>query len=110
LIFARRNSAASCDRDNAKQEAAMGRSYPKNTDRRPPVTIERRAYSIPQFCDAFSISVETYFKLARKGEGPRTFKIGSRTLISAQAAEQWLAEREREAAGTAKAPEQTTTA
>jgi hypothetical protein len=67
------------------------------------------AYSIRQFCEAHSISVDTYFRLQRADAGPATMKVGGRTLISVEAAAAWRRDRElaaqearheRKAAGT----------
>jgi hypothetical protein len=52
------------------------------------------AYSIEEFCRSHGISVDLYFKLQRQGLGPRTFKAGSRTLISVEAAAEWRRARE----------------
>ena len=52
------------------------------------------AYSIRQFCEAHSISVDTYFRIQRVGLGPATMKVGGRTLISVEAAAAWRRERE----------------
>jgi hypothetical protein len=35
-----------------------------------------------------------FFKLMREGEGPKIFHVGRRTLISVEAARQWIAKRE----------------
>jgi predicted DNA-binding transcriptional regulator AlpA len=57
--------------------------------------IERKlAFSINEFCQAASISRSKFYQLARNGTGPRTFHVGSKTLISAKAAEDWMAARE----------------
>lgn len=56
--------------------------------------IEPLAFSISEFCQLHAISVDFYFKLARKGLGPRVMKIGARTLISVESATRWRAERE----------------
>jgi hypothetical protein len=56
--------------------------------------IAPMAYSIRQFCQAHSISVDTYFRLQRAGLGPVTMKVGGRTLISVEAAAAWRRERE----------------
>jgi hypothetical protein len=56
--------------------------------------IERMAYSIRQFCEAHSISVDTYFRTKRAGLGPVTMKVGARTLISSEAAAAWRRDRE----------------
>ena len=60
--------------------------------RAPP--IAPMAYSIKQFCEAHSISVDTYFRLQRAGLGPVTMKVGARTLISVEAAAAWRRSRE----------------
>ena len=64
---------------------------------RPPPT-PRLALSIPEFCEAFGISEDFFYKLKRLGQGPRLMKVGARTLISLEAATEWA--REREAAAT----------
>ena len=56
--------------------------------------IAPMAYSIRQFCQAHSISVDTYFRLQRAGLGPVTMKVGGRTLISVEAAAAWRRDRE----------------
>ena len=56
--------------------------------------IAPMAYSIRQFCEAHNISVDTYFRMARVGNGPQTMRVGGRTLISVEAAEAWRRERE----------------
>jgi len=56
------------------------------------------AFSIPQFCRRHNISESFFHKLQRGGLGPRTMRIGARTLISAEAATAWR--RAREAAST----------
>jgi hypothetical protein len=69
-----------------------------NAIRAPP-----RVMSIEEFCLAFRISLDFYFKLQRDGLGPRTMRIGARTLIPIEAVDEWQAEREAEAAREAKA-------
>ncbi len=73
---------------------------PKSARRgvRPPIRgppIDPLAYSIRQFCQAHSISVDSYFRMQRAGLGPVTMKVGHRTLISVEAAAAWRRERER---------------
>ena len=65
--------------------------------RAPPL---RLALSIPEFCEAFSISEDFFYKLKRQGKAPRQMKVGARTLISMEAAAEWR--REREAAAVAE--------
>ena len=55
---------------------------------------ERRAFTIEEFCKAYGISRALYYKLLRAGDGPRIAKIGSKTLISDEAATEWLRRRE----------------
>jgi len=50
---------------------------------------EADAISIPEFCRRHQISVGMYFKIAREGFGPRIMKVGRRTLVSREAAEEW---------------------
>jgi hypothetical protein len=51
--------------------------------------IEREAYTIPQFCSAHAISVDTYYRMARAGIGPEVMKIGHSTRINVEAAAKW---------------------
>jgi hypothetical protein len=54
----------------------------------------RLALSIPEFCTAHCISEAFYFKLKKQGEGPREMKVGARTLITLESAEEWRRTRE----------------
>jgi hypothetical protein len=58
-----------------------------------------RAKTVPQFCEDWLISLSFYFKLKRHGQAPRELRIGTRTLITAEAEAEWL--RQREAASKA---------
>jgi predicted DNA-binding transcriptional regulator AlpA len=49
-----------------------------------------QTYSINTFCQAFGISRALFYKLQRDGKGPRTFNLGSRVLISREAATEWV--------------------
>jgi hypothetical protein len=68
------------------------------TKRKPATQSERPtqplALSIRQFCDSHDISIDTYFRMARVGNGPQTMRVGGRTLISIEAAAAWRRERE----------------
>ena len=72
------------------------RSY-RRADPPPP----RLALSILEFCDAHGISEGFYYKLKKQRKGPREMKVGTRTLITFEAAADWR--REREAASVAEA-------
>lgn len=51
--------------------------------------------SVSDFCRAHGISRAMFYKLTKEGRGPRTAKVGRRTLISQEAAEEWRREMER---------------
>jgi excisionase family DNA binding protein len=60
--------------------------------------IERRAYSVEGFCDAFGIGRSTFYRLQQDGCGPAVMRVGRRTLISAEAVDKWRRQREEDAA------------
>jgi predicted DNA-binding transcriptional regulator AlpA len=49
-----------------------------------------RAYGVHEFCRTHGISRALFYKLAKAGCAPRTFKVGRRTLVSEAAASEWL--------------------
>ncbi len=57
------------------------------------------ALSIPEFCAAHGFSEGMYYKMRKQGLTPGEMKVGTRTLITIEAAATWRAERE--AASTA---------
>lgn len=62
----------------------------------PPATVG--AFSIPAFCAAHGgLSPAFFYKLMSDGRGPKTMRVGGRTLISIEAAAAWRAQREAEA-------------
>lgn len=62
--------------------------------------MQQLAYSPAQFCDQHGIARTTFYALLKEGRGPRTFKVGRRTLISVEAATAWRARMESECAST----------
>ena len=59
------------------------------------------AYSIADFCHAHgNITRQHFHSLIKRGLGPRTFKVGKRTLISRQAASEWVCLLETKTAAT----------
>jgi hypothetical protein len=62
--------------------------------------VEPQAYTIKEFCQAFRFSQASYFKLKREGKGPREMKIGTRVLITVEAAQEWA--RKCESAGASQ--------
>ena len=51
----------------------------------------KKTYAIPEFCNAYNISRSKFYELLKAGFGPRIMKVGRRTLISVEAAEEWCA-------------------
>ena len=67
------------------------------TAKTPPIRgppVRAAAYSIREFCAAHRLSESMYFKLRNQGLGPDEMSVGSRRLISFEAAERWRRERE----------------
>ena len=52
--------------------------------------------TIPEFCRAEKINRGTFYNLCKVGKGPRFFKVGQLTRISAEARREWRQEREAE--------------
>jgi hypothetical protein len=55
---------------------------------------DRDAYSIPEWCRRNGFSPSFFFKLQKKGLGPRVMRVGRRTLVSREANDEWRRERE----------------
>jgi hypothetical protein len=70
-------------------------SPPKKKKQKKVVTLEplALAFSVDQFCKIHNISIGFFYELLKAGLGPKIMKLGARTLISAEAAAQWRAER-----------------
>jgi predicted DNA-binding transcriptional regulator AlpA len=49
----------------------------------------KACYSVDEFCSAHAISRAMFYKLRADGRAPRTMAVGSRTLISYEAATEW---------------------
>lgn len=56
--------------------------------------MDPTAYTIDEFCKAHRISRAYYFKLKQRRIGPREMHVGSRVIISREAAADWRRERE----------------
>lgn len=81
-----------------KAAKAPRRKIAKTTD------PDADAFSVAEFCRKHTISLQTFYKFI--DEMPDTFTIGTRRLISREAAARWRAEREAaSAAGTLPAKE-----
>jgi hypothetical protein len=60
--------------------------------RGPPATDDADAFSVAEFCRRHGISPQLFYKF--KNEMPATFRVGTRVLISKEAAAAWRRERE----------------
>jgi predicted DNA-binding transcriptional regulator AlpA len=56
--------------------------------------MEREAYTIEEFCRSHGFSRAHYFNMQKDGFGPRIMRLGSRVLISKEAAADWRRGRE----------------
>jgi hypothetical protein len=59
-----------------------------------PMPIQRRAFSVDEFCAAYRISRRMYFRLRDAGLGPIEMHVGRRVLVSVDAALAWAKARE----------------
>ncbi len=70
----------------------------RNTATTPPrsgYTPAKGAYSIAEFCESHGgITRQFFYKLQTQGKAPRIMRVGSRVLISAEAAADWRKEME----------------
>lgn len=55
--------------------------------------MEKQAYSVKEFCAAFSISPAHLYKLNNLGSGPAMVKVGRKTLIPRKGAIEWIESR-----------------
>lgn len=79
----------------------MSKHKHKRKSQRLPPAADPDALSIERFCQQHSISLSFYFKLAAAGLGPKTIAIGSRRLITREAASEWRSQRAAAAMTTA---------
>jgi hypothetical protein len=78
-------------------------------DEGPPICrlpVPVAAYAIREFCAAHRLSESMYFKLRNQGLGPDEMSVGSRRLISFEAAERWRRARETTATAAFEGPYQ----
>jgi predicted DNA-binding transcriptional regulator AlpA len=52
------------------------------------------SYTVAEFCKLHGFSRALFYKLAARGDAPRTYKVGQLTRISEAANLAWIAERE----------------
>jgi predicted DNA-binding transcriptional regulator AlpA len=56
------------------------------------------SFSVEEWCRHRKLSRASFYTLAQEGKAPRSYRVGSRRYISAEADAAWLREREAEAA------------
>lgn len=49
----------------------------------------KTSLSVAEFCEANSISRDTFYQLLKRGQGPVIMKVGRRTLVSCEASAAW---------------------
>ncbi len=64
-----------------------------------PHAADADAFSVAEFCRRHGVSVQLFYKF--RDQMPATFRVGSRVLISREAAAKWRREREAAASATA---------
>lgn len=56
--------------------------------------MNKKAYTVDQFCEAHAISRAFIYKLWENGLGPHYYKLGARRFVSVEAAEEWRKQNE----------------
>jgi predicted DNA-binding transcriptional regulator AlpA len=52
----------------------------------------QQGYSIPEWCELRRICRASFYLRKKRGEAPRSIKIGSRRIITAEADAEWVRE------------------
>jgi hypothetical protein len=78
-------------RDNMKLGLGEASHPGKTLD---PPTHQRAVYTVNEFCTAHRISRSQLYKLWQAGVGPRIMRVGSKILITNEAAADWRSKRE----------------
>lgn len=64
--------------------------------------MDQLAFDVSSFCSHHGISRAKFYQLLQQGLAPKTFRVGRRRLVSAEAAKAWRAEMETLAAESCK--------
>jgi predicted DNA-binding transcriptional regulator AlpA len=51
--------------------------------------VAKLAYTVGEYCSSIGICRASLYNLWKRGQGPRRMKVGSRTLISVEAAAEY---------------------
>jgi hypothetical protein len=65
--------------------------------------MNTRGQTIDEFCHDWRFCRATFYNLLKAGRGPRVMKVGTRTIISDEAAADWRRQMEEETAAKAAA-------
>ncbi len=63
-----------------------------------PTAPETAATTVDEFCQAHRISRASFYNYLKAGQGPAIMKVGGRTLVSKEAADEWRRRMERQTA------------
>lgn len=63
------------------------------------MTTDSHALTIPAFCAKHGCSRSFFYLMVKRGEAPRTYRLGSLVRISPQAETEWVRQREAAEAG-----------
>ena len=77
----------------AKERKTQRRKAKKHKENLKAIT--RKAFDIPEFCEAYRVGRSTVYEEIRAGR-LKIFKVGKLTRISVEAAENWRRQREEE--------------
>lgn len=50
---------------------------------------QKNVQTVLEFCKANGISRSLFYKLCKRGAGPRLMRVGRRTLVTSEAANEW---------------------
>src|SRR5262245_51680564 len=81
-------AAPSPARQSRRSSGPLLAEHASSTDEFP--LADTLAFSIPEFCRRHGISRAHFYNLAKSGDAPALMRVGRRTLISAEAAAEWL--------------------
>ena len=92
--------SAAKKQSHLKKKRARRRSRPQPISPPAPSADElpTAVFTIPGFCKAHDLSISMFHKMRQLGIAPEIMCVGTRRMISVEAAARWRAERERSAA------------
>jgi hypothetical protein len=76
-------------------------SRKQNSAQHPTEPLPKLAFSVGEFCSAVGLSISSYAKMRRRGDGPveaRAWAGSAKIIITRKAADDWITERAKRAA------------